>query len=41
MNQLRYKRFVTTYNYNNEDKCYVGHIDNIHDIVGFHGNTIE
>lgn len=41
MNNMIYKGYLTKIEYSSEDKCLVGHILGIQDIVGFHGNSVE
>lgn len=36
-----YKGFAATIRWSDEDGCYVGHIADIDDIVGFHGDTVK
>lgn len=38
---MRYKGYSACIAYSDEDGCYVGHIDGIRHIVGFHGDTLQ
>lgn len=38
---LTYKGYQTKIKFDEEDKIYYGKIENIHDMVNFHGNTLE
>lgn len=40
MNLMTYKGFTARIEYSDEDKCFVGHIAAIRDIVGFHGESL-
>ncbi len=40
MNTMTYKRYAARIEYSDEDKCFVGHIAAIQDIVGFHGESV-
>ncbi len=35
-----YKDYVARIEYSDEDRCFVGHIAGIRDIVGFHGGSV-
>ena len=37
---MKYKGYSAHIEYSEEDRCLVGHIAGITDIVGFHGNTV-
>ncbi len=39
MKTMTYKGFTAQIEYSDEDKCFVGHIAAIRDVVGFHGNS--
>lgn len=41
MKALTYKGFSAKVEYSDEDACYVGHINGISDIIGFHGENEE
>ena len=40
MNVMTYKGYAARIDYSEEDKCFVGHIAGIRDIVGFHGESV-
>ena len=37
---MNYKGYAVRIEYSEEDDCFVGHIDGINDVVGFHGNSV-
>ena len=41
MKTMTYKGYTAEIIYSDEDSCFVGHLVNIDDIVGFHGDTDE
>jgi len=41
MRTMQYKGYAARIEYSDEDKCFVGHIAGIRDIVGFHGESVE
>ena len=41
MKTFAYKGYTAKVRYSEEDSCFVGHVINIEDIVGFHGDTDE
>ena len=41
MKTMKYKGYAARIEYSDEDKCFVGHIAGIRDIVGFHGISVE
>ena len=41
MKTMQYKGYAARIEYSDEDKCFVGHIAGIRDIVGFHGENVE
>jgi predicted HicB family RNase H-like nuclease len=41
MKTITYKGYTAEIIYSDEDGCFVGHLVNIDDIVGFHGDTDE
>ena len=41
MKMMRYKNFSATVEYDPLDNIYVGHLTDIQDIVGFHGENIQ
>jgi predicted HicB family RNase H-like nuclease len=40
MNTMSYKGYTAKIEYSNEDGCFVGHIADINDIVGFHADSV-
>jgi len=40
MRTMIYKGYAARIEYSDEDGCFVGHIAGIHDIVGFHGESV-
>lgn len=41
MNKMTYRNYSAMVEYDAVDRIFVGHILGIHDIVGFHGSTVE
>jgi len=41
MKTMQYKGYAARIEYSDEDKCFVGHIAGISDIVGFHGECVD
>jgi len=41
MKTMQYKGYAARIEYSDEDKCFVGHIAGIRDIVGFHGESVD
>jgi len=41
MKTMQYKGYAARIEYSDEDKCFVGHIAGIRDIVGFHGKSVK
>ena len=41
MKTMQYKGYAARIEYSDEDKCFVGHIAGIRDIVGFHGVSVK
>ena len=41
MKTMQYKGYAARIEYSDEDKCFVGHIAGIRDIVGFHGVSVD
>lgn len=39
-NTMTYKGYVARVEYSDEDRCFVGHLAGISDVVGFHGETV-
>lgn len=40
MNVMNYKDYSARIEYSDEDKCFVGHLAGIRDVVGFHGESV-
>ena len=40
-NTMNYKGYTAKIEYSSEDECFVGHLAGIHDIVGFHGDSVN
>ncbi len=40
MNTMSYKGYIAKIEYSNEDGCFVGHVADINDIVGFHADLL-
>jgi len=41
MKTMQHKGYAARIEYSDEDKCFVGHIAGIRDVVGFHGETVD
>ena len=41
MKTMTHRGYTAEIHYSEEDGCFVGHVINIEDIVGFHGDTDE
>ena len=41
MKPMQYKGYAARIEYSDEDKCFIGHIAGIRDIVGFHGDNVK
>ena len=41
MKTMQYRGYAARIEYSDEDKCFVGHIAGIRDIVGFHGESVD
>jgi len=41
MNLMEYKGYTAKIDYSNDDECFIGHIDSIVDIIGFHGESVK
>jgi predicted HicB family RNase H-like nuclease len=37
---MTYKNYAARIEYSDEDKCFIGHIAGISDVVGFHGESV-
>jgi len=40
MKTMQHKGYAARIEYSDEDKCFVGHIAGIRDVVGFHGESV-
>ena len=40
MNTMTHKGYAARIEYSDEDRCFIGHIAGINDIVGFHGDSV-
>ena len=38
---MQHKGYAARIEYSDEDKCFVGHIAGIRDVVGFHGESVD
>ena len=38
---MQYKGYAARIEYSDEDKCFVGHVAGIRDVVGFHGDNVN
>jgi predicted HicB family RNase H-like nuclease len=41
MNTMNYREYTARIEYSDEDGCFIGHIANITDVVGFHGDSVS
>ena len=41
MKTMQYKDYSAHIEYSDEDKCFIGHIAGIRDIIGFHGDSVK
>ncbi|MFN8486904.1 MAG: type II toxin-antitoxin system HicB family antitoxin [Caldilineaceae bacterium] len=41
MNTMSFRNYLASIEYDSDDKIFVGHIVGIHDIVSFHGSSVE
>ena len=41
MKTMQYNNYAARIEYSDEDKCFVGHIAGIRDIIGFHGESVD
>jgi predicted HicB family RNase H-like nuclease len=37
---MTYKNYAARIEYSDEDKCFIGHIAGISDVIGFHGESV-
>jgi predicted HicB family RNase H-like nuclease len=40
MNTMTYRGYAARIEYSDEDRCFIGHIAGINDVVGFHGESV-
>ncbi len=40
MNTMEHKGFAARVEYSEDDGCFIGHIAGIHDVIGFHGDSV-
>ena len=40
MSFMQHRGFKAKIEYSDEDECFIGHIDGVKDIVGFHGESV-
>lgn len=41
MKTMTYRGYAARIEYSDEDRCFVGHIAGVNDIVGFHGESVH
>lgn len=41
MKTMMYKGYTARIEYSDEDGCFIGHIELIKDVVGFHGESVQ
>lgn len=41
MKAMTYRGYAARIEYSDEDRCFVGHIAGVNDIVGFHGESVR
>jgi predicted HicB family RNase H-like nuclease len=41
MKTMQFKGYAARIEYSDDDRCFVGHIAGIRDIVGFHGESVD
>ena len=41
MNTMMHKGYAARVQYSEEDQCFVGHVAGIHDVIGFHGESVS
>ncbi|WP_263081978.1 type II toxin-antitoxin system HicB family antitoxin [Endozoicomonas sp. Mp262] len=41
MNMMRYRGYIATIEFDNEDRIFIGHLAGINDIIGFHGSSVD
>lgn len=40
MNTMIYRGYAAQIAYSDDDSCFVGHLAGIHDVIGFHGESV-
>jgi predicted HicB family RNase H-like nuclease len=40
MNTMTHKSYAARVEYSEDDKCFIGHIAGIRDVIGFHGESV-
>ncbi len=40
MNTMTYRGYAARIEYSEQDKCFIGHVAGISDVVGFHGESV-
>ena len=40
MNTMLYRGYTARIEYSNDDGCFIGHVEGIDDVVGFHGESV-
>lgn len=40
MSTMEHKGFAARIEYSEEDGCFIGHVAGIHDVIGFHGESV-
>jgi predicted HicB family RNase H-like nuclease len=41
MSTMTYKEYAARIEYSDEDRCFIGHIAGIKDVIGFHAETVK
>ncbi|MBX3055110.1 MAG: type II toxin-antitoxin system HicB family antitoxin [Anaerolineae bacterium] len=41
MNTMIYKGYAARIEYSDEDGCFIGHVAAIHDVIGFHAESVK
>lgn len=41
MSAMNYKGYAAQIEYSDEDVCFIGHIAGIHDVIGFHAESVK
>ena len=40
MNTMLYRGYAARIEYSNDDGCFIGHVEGIDDVIGFHGESV-